>query len=717
LVYIIELDRTVSLSKEILEQYQSTRKELRRHSDSYKELIENYPKDTDFIKGCLYPVEIQTAIDAVDGKILSYNTDMVEVQELSLIRELDAEIYSFLARWHVRSYIITDELYLSSLVGVLYSTLPATIINLRSKKIYTAEANSFHLEHFFRSRLDMWDQAQALTNETRYWLYQNLNYLMTNTSKNTTLDIILTKIFETNGIGVGTFTIERGQPECNSSIEHTESCVIDNDSRFIAKKLNNKYEIGKDKYMDTETIINIELFNNPDLDTTINDDALNSFVKETTTAINNTSYVSQKTKLLDIDSIKLFKIFGNDPFTAIMDHWLYFSVEGLYTAKTVFIDPNTKDAFTLSPLDGLYFLYYMLSELVGVPDFKVEELKYGYVVNNDITIEELTKDMFNLNPAINIAKMIKADMPTSVGVINTAEEFGTYLGDLKEFYMKVWIYDSNINNGAISANIKHMVSRMYKHKTIPLRPDRSKVSFKELLTEKGVVLNLNSEYNKIETISALFKTFTGVDVNENIKVENRIKLYAELLLKLTSYTTQVIKSVDDNKTLYAPYSTLEAFHSEEGLINITEASIISPYETNHSLIKCKGNNFRELISGNIISPTPVLSSCVERLGVLHIPNYMTEELTGEVTVPKTWAEILSVCYDEYAPLVTIRGNDFEDVLTDTSVYSQSQMVDVTEIDNNNLVVHTDELNKNVIVGIVTTPNLIVEFDDNDDTID
>lgn len=784
LVYVLEIDQIRELSKDLLIKYPYTRKELSKHQNTYKELIDKYPRDIDFIKGCLYPVDPVTAINAKDGSILGYNKSMIETQELSLVRELETEIFGFLTRWHVKNYIITDELYMASLIGVLYSMIPSTIINLRSKRIYSAEAHSFHLEHFFRSRLDIWDEVSELNNETIYWLYQNLNYLMKNTGKNSTLKTIAEKIFQTNNIGVGTFEIEKGQPVLVESSDINKSGIKNLESRFIAKKLNSKYEISKNKFMDTESILNMELFDNPDLDTSIDENALKSFTIENSNKINRTSSVVQDTKLLDIDSSKLYKIFGNDPLVSILDNWLYFSITKKYTNKTMFIDPNTKHTYPLTPMEGLYFFYYILTELAGVPDLKVRKLNYGYVVNNEVTIEELTKDLYNIIPAKNIATMILNKIPDKIGIINRAEDFKNYLAQLKDFYMKVWIYDSNINNGAISANIKHMVARMYLHGSLYLTKKRDEVSFKELLSNIGVHIEITSEYNKLETLNALFTTFAGVNISDNIKVKEKIDLYTKLLLKLTSYSTQVIKTIDDNKTLYTPYSTIEPFYSDQGLINITKAEVISPYETNKIPLKCTGNDFRDLLVSGIISSIPKIAYCNKRKGLLTIITEQSLELEGSIVTPDTWAEILDPCYDEFVAEIISEANNYDadivrgvnttttlpsfikanerrgilktpkkqtlelegkvtqlttyteiesknydeytpalDVesiqidldITPGDVYLQNNFDGIKEIKNNKLVTYTDELFINDIVGIETTPNLIVEIDD--DTID
>ena len=251
----------------------------------------------------MYPVDIDKAINCDDGTILNYNKDGVEEQELCIIRELEDNIKRFLSRWHVNNYIITDELYLPSLIGVMYSIIPATIMNLRSNYIYTAQANSFHLEQFFKSRLNVWEQIKDFDNKTKYWLYQNLNYLMVNTSKNKTLNIILKEVFDSNNIGVGNVTLEQRK---NRSL-NSDNCLISNVSEaeviFSNEKSNKTYDVEQDSHLNVNFIVRDQL-NRTNIK---NISAINSTITEVKDKISKTKINKQKTKVLDINNNTIFK--------------------------------------------------------------------------------------------------------------------------------------------------------------------------------------------------------------------------------------------------------------------------------------------------------------------------------------------------------------------------------------------------------------------------
>ena len=95
------------------------------------------------------------AINMPEGTILYYNKDYVEDNEFELMGDLEDYIKNFLHRWNIKEYLLTDELYTASLIGVLTASLPNKIINIRNNYALTSQVNSFHLEHFFRSHLEL----------------------------------------------------------------------------------------------------------------------------------------------------------------------------------------------------------------------------------------------------------------------------------------------------------------------------------------------------------------------------------------------------------------------------------------------------------------------------------------------------------------------------------------------------------------------------------
>ena len=111
IITYLENNESAPLTKERMLNSPLTRKTLLGAGDKFKELCATYPGEEVYIRGCLYNIDIKTAINAPAGTILGYNKCLVETQEYSFIPELQEYIYNFLSRWHIREYTLTDDLY------------------------------------------------------------------------------------------------------------------------------------------------------------------------------------------------------------------------------------------------------------------------------------------------------------------------------------------------------------------------------------------------------------------------------------------------------------------------------------------------------------------------------------------------------------------------------------------------------------------------------
>jgi len=713
MITLLETGKQEYLSKELLENNQYTKFELNKYSSYYKELITNFPNDIDYIKGCINPVDIDKAIDARDGSIMAYSEQYIGYQELSIIRELEIKIQSMLARWHIKEYCITDELYLSSLIGIMYTIIPSMLLNLALERVNTNEVNSFHMEHFFRSRLNLWDNIQSLNNESKMWLYNNLNYLLKYQGRNETLDSIAYNVFEKNNLGLGTYTLYNTLPTLKDDPKLNEAVYNESESIFILEKLNNKYSTDVSDNSDVETILDMELYTDLDSDNSTPSTALETITKHVTNKLKSRTSIEQNTKILDISTVKLFKLYGNDPLITVLDNWLYNSCNGIYVAKKIFIDPNNKIKYFISPLEGLYIFYYMLIELLDAEDTPINTISYSNCINNNITKEYLSNNLFNLEYTEPIIDEILRYTTSEVSTIVDTKSFTSYLSSIKLLYSNIWVMDSNVNNSTISANIKHIVNRIYKSGTHIVNNDVP-ITMKDLLAKSSIHININDSYNKLNTITEIFKLFTGLEINEYTAINDNLKEMSILLNKLTSYTTQVIKNIDDNKVLYTPYTSITALHGRVGVITVTSASIVFPLENVGNRLICNGNDYIEDLSITSLSYQPVfyIDKLIGGIAIGHQPQYSDSiELS---TVTEMYSEIM-LPYTSFMGMgvkAIVESDGIEDIGSDIPSYTQLTLLEIEEDDEGvDVVIYNTEPTQEDGYFVTAQPNLIVEFED------
>lgn len=621
------------LFSELLEDYQYTKQELIKQDKVYKNLVELYPEEESYIKGCLFPVDIDTAIEAKDGSILNWNKELVETSEYGLIKELESHIQNFLKRWHVTNYTLTDELYIPAMMGVLYSSLPNKILNIRLDKILTNEVHSFHLEQFFRSKLDIWESVQIFKNETKYWLYKNLPYLIKHLGSNEVLNIIVEKIFEANGIGIGEFLLKRGQPvlktDNNGKITVSkldqEAIYENQDPVLVAKALNNSYDVDMggvtiDSILDTEIKLINQEFKNTD---TIN--SILRVMKNELNSIHNLNFNQQDTKVLDVKISRAYRRTGTDVFKTIMDYWAYLChieavsgkfefnaddaydlSEGKVRSLIEFTDPNTKTLYNLTPKQGFLFaLKLMLMLVTPKVNKKVDEgswdrtkdkirnYKYTTVFNSDkYSLKYIWDKMFQDGWTDMLIEDLMDNYPKVNSYIFNRYSFHDYLSKIFQYQYYIWAIDANSESPIVSASIKQLFKFNVQEGEFKLTDNEDGESIDDLIAAEDLKFEISDTYSPSNALNALVNAFTGFDTEEYYAKEELVNSCIDILNKLTAYTTQVITTSDTISSLYLYYNNTGIWRSKTGVVGDVTFDF-HPLEHEFFKIDVRGRNVIE----------------------------------------------------------------------------------------------------------------------------
>ena len=599
-VYVIETGTKQPLSKELLDKYLVTKKELLTGSSYYEDLMEEYPNDRLFIHGCLYPVDIEKAISAPDGTILAYNSNYIESQEQSLIKELNLFTVNFFKRWYIKEFTLVDELYMATVLANLYTAIPNKLINIRLSKVLTPEVHSFHMEHFFRSNLDIWEAVQVLNPSSRMWLYKNLKYLKNNIGKNKTFDTIVDKIFNSNSVGLGSYVIRTQDVELNKQNKYANSNEIPlTDPVYIRPtnilsgiKLNSYYEADNNKTIDAETVINLELDmvkKQTGLHTEADRDKY--VVSNAVSSIDNTIKDKQDTKIVELSSSKLFKMYGSDIYKIILDHWVYFLQNNIVEYSIEYVDPNTNKIYVLSPKMALLVMLKYLLYITKNPKLKLTSLTYNYVLNPDQDI--LYSILYKIHEdglTDKIVDMLYSLYPNADKYLASVEETCEYIKSSVEFYTACWFLDANSSSLNVSSNIKHILQLATVFGSYKITDNPEGETIDELLLKEGIVIDITEEYDIISSIEALFKAAVLIDVDAKSEMDNSINMYIELINKLTSYTVQAINSKTEEEKIFVYYNNTDIYRTMKGLIQVEDGYMV-PYDTSHIRIKGYANAF------------------------------------------------------------------------------------------------------------------------------
>lgn len=654
MVPVVETSTSQPLTTSLLDANPRTRELLDSRTDLYKNLISSFPNDIDYINGCISPVDINKAINAPDGTILSWSKQYIEPQEYSLIKELNKEIRLFFKRWYIRDYNIPDELYLSSVLGVLWSTLPNTIILNRIRDSRTAEVHSFHLEHFFRSHLDIWKEVSMLQPNTIRWLYSNLITLINNTGTNYNLNTIIDKIFTSDNVGIGGYILNDGVvKEISTGI--TNPTYSRTDPTLTPIALNTLYDI-RNTTSNVIDVITKEL-----LHTTINGKVANlTPITATDIELNNISKNvtrTQLTKVIDFGNIELFKFYNTGLIETVLDNWLYLANLGVYTTPQTFNDPNTGVSHKLTPLTGVILFYRLLQYKLHGTDPVFKNIKYNTIIKNNLTVSSLTSN--NLLKATGLSSVISeivSKIPTTPTIVRTPSDFSTEVDKIISMFEHVWVLDSNVNNSFLSANIKTIVNSIYIDGSVNIfGPNGSKLS--SYLSSVGINISLTPTYDVAAAHAELFKVFTNFNIDETFLVKELYSNYEMLFEKLSSYTIQTISPDISNGNMDSTYTSMSVINTPTGYIEVKSGKIIRVLETNNSTITGVGNDFIEYCIPNNIPTVNMLDidskNHIQLKSNLSYGNYRYNQNTK----PDTYTEIKKASYIPYYPSNTLETNN------------------------------------------------------------
>lgn len=703
IINLIETNTNELLTKELLLENPETRLDLLNYGNKYKELISNYPNDISYINGCMLPVDIDVAINATAGTVLNMNTELIGKQELYLVNVLHDYVKNYFNRWYLKEYSITDELYLPSVIATLYSSLPNVIMNYRLSKVYTNEAHMFHVEQYFRSNFNLWDDVSVLNDKSLWWLYNNLEYIKKNIGKQNTRDIIIDKIFHSNGVGVAELMLGFEDTSLKTSPTLDEAVFKPTETKIVSNPLNKSYLTDRNTIQSIESLITNQL-TNTELDS--NQYKGDVFYIETfKNKVTNDNNVLEDTKTLDINAIKLLDIAGLDLFETIIDNWAYKAFNGFYNYIVYFIDPNTKKRYTLSPKVAFLYLIKMLYLMYDKDSNPiVDKYYYNNVILTKYDKEYLINNLLSKSDLNDIVDKILENIPANEHMPTTVA-YGNFINKVYNLFTLVGLIDNNIETLSISTDIKAISDRLLKRGVIDLSDQPKPID--DVLLDNGIVLEMNELYDPIKTVYALLEAFTDTDIDIYKQFKEYNDSFIRLFNKLSSYTTQMTYNIDDAKSMFSKFTEISVNHISKGVIDVRSAHMV-PLELNEANIASYGNNFEDRLDGfyidNIYGLT--LSEC--NLSMLAYTFKTDRELTAVITEPNIYIEVIDDCIPYYSPSVDTMAIIGTDVATG-NVLETNVVTNLTNYEDTPVVSYSSDTVSD-ITGYTTEPNIIGEID-------
>ena len=323
----------------------------------------------------------------------------------------------------------------------------------------------------------------------------------------------------------------------------------------------------------------------------------------------------------------------------MIDYWVYYSHTYDPVELTFFTDPNSQKSYLLTMKQGMYYLFKLISKVLNIDNLTLDQYNYKEIINTEITKEEMIANLYSADNMDSLVDIIYDKLPKSYLGIQDRETFQAFVDDLISLFTSVWILESNVNNFTISANIKHIVNRIFTHGSVDIRYNESIMSIDDILTAEGIVIELNDTYDYNVAIKELLDVFTGQPFHKYSNIDGFVDSCIDIFNKLTSYTTQIIKSVDDTEHTSISYTGIKVNNADFGLITIRDAEITAPLELDHVPLNTvaddlsdNGSSYNAMNNPEVVYKPPLI------FGIAY-SEYQQPELVGGTMEPVISVEI------------------------------------------------------------------------------
>jgi len=183
--------------------------ELDSRGTIYNDLMLKYPDMVTFIKAIINPIELPIAeeIASEDGTIIGHSETYLDKKEHTLLLDLNRFSTNYYYRWLVKDLVAVDENYMPTFLATFYQLLLLKLLNLRLKRVGTYEVHDHHIYLKLLSTFELGEPTKDLSDDFKLWLYNNIDYIVTNMGSNDTLALLVENIHKYTDVMVKPISI------------------------------------------------------------------------------------------------------------------------------------------------------------------------------------------------------------------------------------------------------------------------------------------------------------------------------------------------------------------------------------------------------------------------------------------------------------------------------------------------------------------------------
>lgn len=526
----------IDFTKENLQVHRNTALDYQYGTRQYQELVSLYPMQVQLILGIIYPVDMQTLIDAPDNSIVGWGPAFVESHEFQLIEQLNAFVQSFFSRWLIEGFKRTDELYLASLYAVLYSELPAVILAIRAAAYKTRFAHSYHVQQYLSSHSNVGGYTDYMTRTQAMFAYRNIAYIERNSGSQNNFDWMIERLLSPRDIPIAKFGMRHDVGNLPNQLAA--------DVYFSKEPINTVGNIdGRDRYNLTQLL---DLEEKVDPANRVNRE---THYEEIDHALTYASQNEMPTKVFESTIIDYSDSEKNRWTDVALNNWAWLAHMGLYTAYITVQAPSSGAVITVNAKDAFTLYVYCLINSLGYTINDVPSMTVHKVARIHAATKEEVASVCGSRVGQHWIDGLHATMPRIRKCISV-QAFNQYATELFIAANQQWNIVSQNEALHERGQLENAALQMWSDETFYLGDSPGQM-YAEWFTDRNLSMGEYNEVELAEIADLIMEQVTGIELNDNISMKNVQKAMVGLLTQLSSYSIQVGASINAGPILNA----------------------------------------------------------------------------------------------------------------------------------------------------------------------
>lgn len=529
---------TIVFSKETLAIHRATFKAYAYGSTQYMDLVKKYPDQELLIRGILNPVDIDVAINAENGTVLTYDSSLVEENEYSLISKITQWVKSFKERWVNEQFNISDDLYASTHHAIMYMHLVPAVLNFRLHACKTNEAHSYHIMEYLLSHGLPQYSIMHMTKKQMLFFYRNIKYIQRNAGSVDTFKWILDHIMTERFLPISEYLMKHNS---DGQLESLLPTV-----QFRNRHLNDIYGASdQDKLSTTELLFKEDgiALGNPQWRV----DEAENIEKDFQYSMSSTV----ATKVLESAIVDYTESGQNRVEEVLLHHWLYFAVTGKYKAYIGITNPKTEERIPLSAKDAFTLMIYAWARSMEI------DMTYIPNVLAKRVMRMPTPSKANLMSLVDstrvkssVAQEMIDLMPVVTDIISTEafNSLGNKIFNALSAQMKMSAREEHFYSRAL---VQNMAYGLYCDVLCELEPEGTMYS--QWFADRTLDFTDFSRQEFEDLYVKIIEEMSGMDLVEEPNLVSLQNAMIKLFEYLSSYSIQFVKKINNNGLISLQY--------------------------------------------------------------------------------------------------------------------------------------------------------------------